>query len=75
MAARGLVPKIYSWDLPQQQSFMEQPQQDEPLFLLRMDETTARATKAVMTIIDMMVAAFIVRLERLNIQTKKRPRR
>ena len=59
----------------QQQSFMEQPQQAEPLFLLRMDEITASVTSAAIAMIDMMVAAFIVQLERLNNQTMKLPRR
>ena len=59
----------------QQQSFMEQPQQDEPLFLLRMDEITASVTSAAITMIAMIVGAFIVQLERLNNQTMKLPRR
>ena len=59
----------------QQQSFMEQPQQDEPLFFLRMDEITARVTSAAITMIAMIVGAFIVQLERLNNQTMKLPRR
>ena len=44
----------------QQQSFMEQPQQDEPLFFLRIEEITARVTSAAIAMITMMVAAFIV---------------
>ena len=53
---------------------MEHPQQDEPLFLLRIDEITASVTSAAIAMITMMVAAFIVRLEQLNIQTMQQPR-
>jgi len=58
----------------QQQSFMEQPQQDEPLFLLRIDEITASVTSAAITMIAMIVGAFIVRLVRLSNQTKPQSR-
>ena len=46
-----------------QQSRIEQPQQADPLFLLRIEDITARVTSAAIAIIDMIVAAFIIRLE------------
>lgn len=57
-----------------QQSRMEQPQQDDPLFLLRIDEITASVTSAAIAMIDMIVAAFIIQPERLDNQTKPQPR-
>ena len=58
-----------------QQSRMEQLQQDDPLFLLRMDEITARVTSAAIAMIDMIVAAFIIQPERLDNQTKQQSKR
>ena len=56
-----------------QQSRMEQPQQDDPLFLLRIDEITASVTSAAIAMIDMIVAAFIIQPEQLNNQARLPP--
>ena len=53
---------------------MEQPQQDDPLFLLRIEDITASVTSAAIAMIDMIVAAFIIQPERLDNQTKPQPR-
>ena len=58
-----------------QQSRIEQPQQDEPLFLLRIDDITASVTSAAIAMIDMTVAAFIIQPEQLNNQTMPQPKR
>jgi hypothetical protein len=42
-----------------QESFMGQPQQAEPFFRLLIDLITARVTRAVISMIAMIVAAFI----------------
>ena len=54
---------------------MEQPQQDDPLFLLRIEDITASVTSAAIAMIDMIVAAFIIQPEQLNNQTKQQSKR
>ena len=53
---------------------MEQPQQAEPSFLLRMDDITAQTTRAVMTTIAIIVAAFIIQPMQLSSQARILPR-
>ncbi len=71
-STKGDRPQLYYF--LQQQSFMEQPQHAEPLFFLRIEEITARVTSAAITMIAMIVGAFIVQPERLSNRTMKPPR-
>jgi hypothetical protein len=58
----------------QQQSFMEQPQQESPFLRLFIAPMTAATTRPVMTMIAIIVEAFIVRPMQLSSQARILPR-